>query len=677
MPLNDLLDNYLKEQKEAFLVLPLDSRTAYLNDLCYRLFFTSSKDKAWFPLQCSVSRKVVSGISLLSVSLDGAARQSRTLSERVVEAIEGEQGRLSREMHDGMLQCVVGARMLLDRVMADVPRESLQFESLLDVEECLAQANSEGRRLLENLRPATIDELGLANALTLFLERMQRESGTEFEFDNQCQPGTRFPPEVRSNLYRILQEGVHNAVKHSGSSRIRVSLGMVDEEAWARVEDWGVGFEVEQTQEQSTSGHMGLSSLRERVSLLGGRCQIASRPNQGTSIEVTVPLETALETGFTNLRTRAQSILQRRPSDHAEEDLVAELGTDEVAALLHEFEVHRTELEIQNNELRLAQRELISSRDRFRALYEHTSLGYLELDRTGRILSANHTLSSLLGRPQAEILGQTIDSLLAPGSGAKCRSPGCREVKMLRKAEPGWFWARVKTRNFAEKQLHVSVEDLSSERREAAEAARVNLHLEITKRKELLVRPLSELFADLLERVSDPGQISLDQKLKASIEGVLQNQFRSSAGADTEQNLLFEMDSSLSDILSALSLAKELERLTFLPNAGGAVLAGDPVLFGVLVERLLELASALPSPDGSITLSTGFLDLDGQRNCFLEAAKTRVGEISESETRSGPMEICGLQQLAENFAGKVSSFHESNRGTTIRVLLPRDIVEED
>ncbi|HIB69022.1 MAG TPA: hypothetical protein EYO33_29025, partial [Phycisphaerales bacterium] len=209
----------------------------------------------------------------MEVAFYGGARHSRTLSERVVEAIEGEQSRLSREMHDGMLQCVIGARMLLDRILADIPRESPQFENLLDVEECLAQANSEGRRLLENLRPAVIDELGLTDALKLFLERMQREHQTDFEFDDQCRPGTRFPPEVRSNLYRIIQEGIHNAVKHSSSSRIRVTLGQQNDEAYARVEDWGVGFESEQAQGMPTSAHMGLSSLRDqalRDSRLGG-----------------------------------------------------------------------------------------------------------------------------------------------------------------------------------------------------------------------------------------------------------------------------------------------------------------------------------------------------------------------------------------------------------------------
>lgn len=137
------------------------------------------------------------------------------------------------------------------------------------------------------------------------------------------------------------------------------------------------------------------------------------------------------------------------------------------------------------------------------------------------------------------------------------------------------------------------------------------------------------------------------------------------------------MDSSLRRIVSAISLAKELDGLTLLPDAGGAVLAGDRVLFGVLVEKLIDLASTMPAHQGSLTLSTGFLNLDGQRACFLEAAQSGVSESLASEVFAGFGEVHGLQQLAESFAGKVSSFHESTRGTTIRVLFPQEFVEED
>ena len=669
--MNDPLDEYLRQQKEAFLVLPLDSRTAYLNDPCYRLFFTSSKDKVWFPLHCSISQQVVSGISHLGIAFDGGARHSRTLSERVVEAMEGEQGRLSREVHDGMLQCVIGARMLLDRILAEVPRQSPQFESLLDVEECLAQANSEGRRLLENLRPAAIDELGLADALKLFLERLRREHPIEFDLEIQCPSGRRFPPEVRSNLYRILQEGVYNAVKHSGSSRVRVTLGQGNDEAWGRVEDWGVGFEVEPAQARSASGHMGLSSLRERVSLLGGRCQIASRPNLGTTIEVEVPLETSLESGFSNLRSRARAILERRPSDGVERGLVAELGSDEVAALLHEFEVHRTELEVQNNELRLAQRALITSRDRFRALYEHTTLGYLELDLSGRIVSANRTLSSLLGRPHGELLGQTVDSLVAPEFRGECRSPGCREIKVLRKAEPGWFWARLKTRRFAEKQLHVSVEELSAEHREAEEVARFRRHLELSKRKEAIASSRCKSLSSLLMTLTELGHVELVGEVEASLEQAVFDELRGLVATETETPPTFPIDTCLKETLSALSLSREFDRLTCLPDADGAVLSGDPILFGVLLEKLIDLVEvSLISGEGRITVSTGFLNIDEQKTPFLEVSG--VGAVREPASGVYPdlTRTSGLKQLVENFRGKVSSFQESNRGTTTRILFP-------
>jgi hypothetical protein len=221
------------------------------------------------------------------------------------------------------------------------------------------------------------------------------------------------------------------------------------------------------------------------------------------------------------------------------------------------------------------------------------------------------------------------------------------------------------------------VEDLSSERREATKAARVKLRLEIAKRKELLARPLNELFTELLEAVADLGPVGLSQKLKASMEEVLHNQFRGLVSTDPGQVESFQMDSCLRDTVAALSLAKELDGLALLPDAGGAVLAGDRVLFGVLVEKLINLASAIPAHQGRLTLSSGFLNLDGERACFLEAAQSGVSESLVSEVFSGPGEVHGLQQLAESFAGKVSSFHEPTRGTTIRVLFPQEPVEKD
>lgn len=469
-----------------------------LNERCQRLFSADSSDEAWFALRCTPSKQKLGKVSCLRVELERLEKfgsHSRTLSERVVEAMEGEQGRLSREVHDGVLQCIIGSRMLLDHVLARMSRENPDYKLLVDIEGCLAQANQEGRSLLENLRPATIEELGLAEALKVFLERMHREYGTVFEFDNQCEAEKKLPTEVRSNLFRVLQEAIHNAVKHSGSDIVKVSLGQGAGEAWIRVEDWGVGFEPERQVTTEGSEHFGLLSLRERAEYLGGECEISSRLGEGTMVEVRVPLELALKSGFSNLRVRAQSLLQKRPSDLGEEALVAELGTDEVSALIHEFEVHRVELEIQNNELRLAQGELMTSRDRFRALYEHTTFGYLEIDSKGRLGSANLTLSSMIGQPRHELVGRTLDSLLLPEFRPMTCRPGSYEVKLIGKADPGWLWAKLEIRQISRTRLQVSIEDLRPQHREAQQKAQVKLHLELARRKEALANTREDVFA--------------------------------------------------------------------------------------------------------------------------------------------------------------------------------------
>jgi PAS domain S-box-containing protein len=680
--LNKTLDGYLQQQDEAVLLIPLNGRAAYLNDLCRELFNSSPKGIIWFALHCAISEQLIGEVPYLRVGLDRSEQHSRTLSERVIEAREGEQGRLSREVHDGVLQCIIGARMLLERVLAGVPRDTPEFRTLLDVEECLVQANDEGRKLLKELRPATIDELGLVDALKLFLERMQREYGTQFELDNQCEPGTRFPPEVRSNLYRVLQEGIHNAVKHSGSNRVQVSLGQVGNEAWVRVEDWGVGFDLQKSSERQSSEHVGLSSFRERASLLGGRCEISSQPNEGTTIEVRVPLETALESGFSNLRSRAQAILQRRPSDHGEEALVAELGPDEVAALLHEFEVHRMELEIQNNELRLAQAELVSSRDRFRALYEHTAFGYLEIDSTGRIKSTNLTFSSMLGRPRYDLIGRALDSLLDPDFQGQSGATGSREVKMFCKADPGWFWAKLKSRPVAGRRSQVRVEDLTSHNIKAKQQAQVGLHIDLAKRKETLARRKDEIFSNLLVSLGEICEkasllisrtpVELVKEMEASLGQALSQGHQSFIAPSSTTNPAFKVDTCLSDTLSALSLTRDLDRLDCFLDAGQAELVGDPLLFGILVEKLIFPAIAsVEIGQGRVTLTTGFLQIGEKKSCFLEVADTGT----EGDKNSAITTSSQLKHLADSFGGSVSSLYEPGRGSTVRVLFPLNDVD--
>ena len=666
--MEETLDSYLKQQSEAVLLMPPNAKIAYFNELCRTLFSDSPKDEIWFALHCVISEQLIGKVPHLRIELDRLGQHSRTLSERVVEAMEGEQGRLSRELHDGILQCIIGARMLLERVLAGVPRETPEFKFLLDVEECLAHANQEGRRLLENLRPATIDELGLADALKLFLERMQREYGTQFELDDRCEPGTSFPPEIRCNLYRVLQEGIHNAVKHSGSSRVRVTLGQVNDEAWVRVEDWGTGFDLEQKMDQPNSNHVGLSSLRERASLLGGRCEIISQPGHGTTIEVRVPLERLLESGFSNLRTRAQAVLQRRPSDPGEEALVTELKPDEVAALLHEFEVHRMELEIQNDELRLAQAELIASRDRFRDLYEHTSLGYLELDRNGRIASVNLTLSSLLGRPRYDILDRTFDSLLDPESRGKSVATAGREVKMLSKVSPGWFWARLETRPIAGKRLQISIEDLTARRNEAEKQARLELHLELAGRKEILARRKDKVFSNLLKSL---GELCSNSGIEVKdLETTLSCAKQSFIDPSPEMSTVFHIDTCLKETLSALSLTMSLDRVNCHLGAGSAELAGDPILFGILVEKLLSAAYS-DSEKSRITLSTGVLNFRENIRCYLDVAESQGDPLQGYEIGR----FSELEQLAGSFGATVSSFSDPGRGATVRILFPSTPVE--
>lgn len=391
----------------------------------------------------------------------GTGQQGRILAERVLEAREAERSQLCRRVHDGVLQSIIASRLLLNRVLEDVPSRTPFFDELAVVDGCLVQAIKDGRDLMEELRPVTADEISLTEAVQLFLMRKQTETEVKFEFvDRTTVFGLGFPVDIRSNLYRVVQESVRNVIKHSRSKHARVTVGRSGEQAWAHVQDWGVGFGHERIESASSQG--GLASLRRRAELLGGICEIQSSPGEGTSIKVTAPLIKDAQEAFSSLRARAQAILLERSSDSVAEALAAEMDTQEVAALLHEFEVQRVELEIQNRQLGVAQTELDVLRASCRDLYEDSSTGYLELDSDDRILHSNPAFHAMVGLSPQALLDKTLDSLLVRRSDTEQGAERSCEAQLRRTHPPGWFSARLEQRAPSGHRRWVAVTALST-----------------------------------------------------------------------------------------------------------------------------------------------------------------------------------------------------------------------
>ncbi len=145
-------------------------------------------------------------------------------------------------------------------------------------------ALAEMRALIFELRPSQLEELGLEQALRLHAAAVQGRTGLPVTID--CSPVDRAPLAVEDALYRIAQEALHNVVKHAGASMVRVTLDQADGVLRLRVDDDGAGFDPATV----PAGHLGLGSMRTRAEGVGGVLMIDSRRQDGTRLQVAVPL---------------------------------------------------------------------------------------------------------------------------------------------------------------------------------------------------------------------------------------------------------------------------------------------------------------------------------------------------------------------------------------------------
>ena len=172
----------------------------------------------------------------------------------------------------------------------DHPPGSTVGDGELDLSlELVRRKVEEARRVIEGLRPAALDDIGLAAALQLLVEEL-RPDGWRVDYEEDL--GTeRLPDETETALYRVAQEALTNARKHAKTTSAHVRLGRRRTKVRLEVRDFGRGFEHSATPEGSGPGEkVGISGMRERITLLSGDFKARSRPGQGTTVVAEVPL---------------------------------------------------------------------------------------------------------------------------------------------------------------------------------------------------------------------------------------------------------------------------------------------------------------------------------------------------------------------------------------------------
>jgi signal transduction histidine kinase len=206
-------------------------------------------------------------------------------------AQEEERRRVAYEVHDGLAQVAVAAHQNLQAFARRYAPETEQGRRELD--RILGQVRttvSDARRVIANLRPAALDDLGLAAAISLEVERLNEE-GYQVDFEEHLGDES-LPREIEIALFRVAQEALTNIRKHAGTKWLKIELRRRDAEVYLEVRDFGCGFDPAalETLEGRPGERVGFAGMRERVGMLGGELEIQSRPEAGTFVAAIIPL---------------------------------------------------------------------------------------------------------------------------------------------------------------------------------------------------------------------------------------------------------------------------------------------------------------------------------------------------------------------------------------------------
>ncbi|HEY1291548.1 MAG TPA: sensor histidine kinase [Chloroflexota bacterium] len=212
------------------------------------------------------------------------------MSEQVLAAQEDERKRIARELHDETAQSLT--TLLIRLKILEKARTSDDMHRQIDeLRELTAQTLEAVRMLAVELRPATLDDLGLLAALEAYTDsyRSRLPIHLTFSTDGFEDRDRRLPPEIELVLYRVVQEALTNVAKHANAEDVRVELARGPDDVVASISDDGEGFNVEEMMRSRERG-LGLFGMQERLALVRGQLVIESLPGQGTRIDARVPL---------------------------------------------------------------------------------------------------------------------------------------------------------------------------------------------------------------------------------------------------------------------------------------------------------------------------------------------------------------------------------------------------
>jgi signal transduction histidine kinase len=216
-----------------------------------------------------------------SIAIENARLYERGRELSFVE----ERNRLARELHDSVVQKLFGVVLVAQSASTLLERDRAGArDQVRNLQELTQDAIHELRSLIFQLRPAAVESEGLAAALAKHVQVLRRVHDQEIVLHTAGEP--RMRPRVDPDVFRIAQEALHNALRHSAARHLEVRLEEGDERLALTVRDDGVGFDPAAARRLLSEGHFGLAGMRERVEMVGGHLSIDSAPGSGTTVDV-------------------------------------------------------------------------------------------------------------------------------------------------------------------------------------------------------------------------------------------------------------------------------------------------------------------------------------------------------------------------------------------------------
>ena len=233
----------------------------------------------------------VGGILILAENITRRKLAEEALSQvsrRLIQAQEQERNRIGRDLHDDIVQRLALLALELQQMKQAPPDSPVEVSRRLhELWKQMSEISTDVQALSHELHSSKLEYLGIVAAMRGFCKEFGEQQKMEIEFKSHDLPSPLPTPEISLSLFRVLQEALHNASKHSGVRHFDVQLWGKPGEIHLAVSDSGVGFDTQATRERPG---IGLTSMQERLKLVNGELSVESKPKRGTTIHARVPL---------------------------------------------------------------------------------------------------------------------------------------------------------------------------------------------------------------------------------------------------------------------------------------------------------------------------------------------------------------------------------------------------